>query len=264
MLNDLKTYVKGNISVGIGYIIVPPDVDRQKYIDTCYAKETVSMYLDFGGFSVNNVRVSVDALNLIEFPKEGEDFGSCVIFCLHPQKKFPIVLSVINKDEECLSLHYKEFKRTKSEGLNSVTITGNGQRGSLHVSVEDMEGRGGEIYVSLNQRDRSGKFTVEVKGQISLISDNLYLFNKKLQLINETTSLLSKTKISLGVDNYEQAVLGNTLNDEILGPLINVLKQFRVQTAMGPSGIPLPDIVQSLQQIQGKLGNILSEKVELE
>ena len=64
MLNDLKTYVKGNISVGIGYIIVPPDVDRQKYIDTCYAKETVSMYLDFGGFSVNNVRISVDALNL--------------------------------------------------------------------------------------------------------------------------------------------------------------------------------------------------------
>ena len=59
-------------------------------------------------------------------------------------------------------------------------------------------------------------------------------------------------------------MLGNTLKDEILDPLINVLKQFRVQTAMGPSGIPLPDIVQSLQQIQGKLVNILSEKVELE
>ena len=87
MLNDLKTYVKGNISVGIGYIIVPPDVDRQKYIDTCYAKETVSMYLDFGGFSVNNVRISVDALNLIEFPKEGEDFWKLCYFLPSPSEK---------------------------------------------------------------------------------------------------------------------------------------------------------------------------------
>lgn len=264
--------------VGLGYIIVPPDTDRGEYITTCYAKETVSFYPDAGGVSYNNIHLSVEALQEIEFPEGSERFGSCVVFILHPTQKIPIIIGVINKLSESLTLNYKEFKLQKSLGENSVTISGRGDRGNLFVSVNSDDEYGGKINIKISKTTKDGEFILEVQGNIKIISTKLSFENEEIEILSETSAII-KTKeftleadnikfkgkklIELGEKNLEKAVLGDTLLNDIIKPLLTALKTSPLVTP-GTTGVINPIILTQLESIETKLSSILSQKVKLE
>lgn len=265
-------------SVGLGYVVVPPDVDRDTYIANCYLNETVSILPDNGGFSFNNIKVSKSALQDIEFPKGKDGLGSCVVYLLHPRMKYPIIIAVIGKNNESAVLNYKEFKLTKSDGTNSVTILGSGTEGNLFLSVESEGEDKGGIYVTVNNRDNLGVLSLEVKGDVIIISksltaeikENISLKSKEFLLENKKTVIKSEDEILLGVENYQKAVLGDDLVEDVLRPLISCLKSFIVITVQGVPGVSVPSssidptTLSSLEQINKKLDSILSQKVKIE
>lgn len=256
-MEELLKLIASKVWCGIGFVIVPPDVEREQYIDTCFASETISIYPEIGGTSFNRVPLSQEALQQVEFPDEDKKFGSQVVYLFHPTTKNPIIIAVLSKRNELVGVQHKQFKLFKSDGENVVSIIGDGKRGNLLVTVKSTETKGGQILINLIQSGGSGKFALQVQGDISLMANHFELKNK-------TTKILSKEKISLGVEGYEPAVLGQSLCDEILKPLFSALKQIKVATAMGPSGTPLPDFLQKVIELENKLDTILSEKVEIE
>lgn len=264
MTNELDQIIKflsTKIFCGIGYVVIPTDVGRLDYIQTCMAKETISIYPETGGTSYNEVPISVSALRDIEFPEEGTRFGSQVIYLLHPTHRTPIVIAVIDKLNETINLGWKEFKLSKTVDNNEVTILGDAKQGSLFITVNSQKDIGGEIYLKVIKGDKAGKLDINVQGDIIFVCKNFTLKSENIILKNKTVRILSNTKISLGMSEYEPAVLGNTLKD-ILGELIDAIEAITVPTALGPSGTPMNKA--SFIAIKNKLKDFLSEKVELE
>lgn len=259
---------------GIGSIIVPPDVDRQTFIDRCFSTETVSVLPQTGGLSFNNVPVSLSALQYIEFPVEGNKVGSTVVYLFHPKTNKPIVIAVLSNKSELYGVEWKQFKHFKSENGNYVSVVGDGRRGNLYITVAGTEeSSGGQIFVSLLNNSNTGVLRVSVQGDILLVHNNFKMTcvtaemtcKDKFEVITDDAILNAKTKVSLGKENYEPVVLGNKLKDDIIKPLLDALKKdLTVSTAMGPSGPPLPAFVAKIVEIETKLDSILSQKVETE
>lgn len=158
---------------GIGFVIVPPDIDRDSYIETCFRTETVSIYPDTGGTSYNNVPISLSALQDIEFPDKEGVFGSQVVYLLHPQQRFPIILAVVDKNNEMKGISWKQFLLSKDHNGSMVQVRGDARKGTLYFNVTSNTSGGGQIIVRLLKRDGTGKLTVQVQGDIFLYAKNV-------------------------------------------------------------------------------------------
>lgn len=261
-------------SCGIGCVIVPSDVERQVYIDRCFSTETVSIMTQSGGMSFNNVPVSLEALQHIEFPEETRTFGSQVVFVFHPQISKPIIVAVLSKGDELFGVNWKQFKAFKSEGENFVSVIGDGRKGTLCVSIRGTENEsGGKLQIRVVEPLNKGELSIFVQGSIQFIGNDFnvttntfkIINNEGFEVITKTAKINAEDKISLGKENYEPVVLGKTLKEKIIKPLLSSLKEdLMVSTAMGPSGLPLPGFISKITQIEAELDNILSEKVETE
>lgn len=271
-----------NPSCGLGCIIVPPDVDRGKFINRCYSTETVSMVAQSGGFAFHNVPITIEALQYIEFPGEKETYGSVVVFLFHPKTNKPIVVGVLSKKSELYGVQWKGFKRFKINEGNLVSVIGDAQKGNLFVTVAgDSNSSGGQIWVSIQEPQNKGVLKVSIQGDIQFISQNIELNCLTTKIVSKTSieaetddltvtaqktiKLSAEDKVSIGKENYEPVVLGDTLKNDVIAPLLSALKtDLMVSTAVGPSGPPLPNFVAKIAQIEAKLNNILSQKVEVE
>lgn len=96
----------------------------------------------------------------------------------------------------------------------------------------------------IQQRDSSNT----VKQQITLSGDECWITSDKIRFTKQAPS--------------QDAVLGNKLKDDILQKLCEELEKLTVNTAMGPSSIPVN--VAAITAIKGQLSTILSGKVKLD
>lgn len=256
------------IVCGFGYVIVPPDVDRTKYIDSCFASERISFYPEVGGTSYNEALISREALREIEFPEEEKMFGSQIVYLLHPVSAFPIVIAVVSKTDEHLGLGHKEFKLEKGDGSNLVSILGRGKDGNLYVTVQSDKQTGGNVVIHIKKATGDGRLYLEVSGDIIIQSTKAISMNTE-----DIFRVRAKNKMFLGNkdesaeigsdDGFQQVVLGNYL-DEWVSDFAELLKQLQVATGVGPSGVPLPTWTQQLDQLVNRFKENLSQRVFVE
>lgn len=292
-MNDFERLLKmisEQPACGLGCIILPPDVDKQTFIDRCFSTETVSIMSQAGGLSYNNVPISIDALQQIEFPEDSTKFGSVVVFLFHPKTKKPIIVAVLTRTSELYGVEWKQFKRFKNYKDNYVSVVGDGKKGTLIVNVQGTANNGGgQIFINVGEPSNKGNLKISVQGDISFINQNFSINCVATKITNKeafelttksltmnvkedwnvetekNTKINSGEKISLGGDNYEPLVLGQKLVDDIFKPLFSALKtDLQVSTAMGPSGPPLPTFTAKIVQLEQKLNTILSQKTETE
>lgn len=168
-------------SAGIGYVIIPPDTDRTKYITECYKFSTVSIISEFNGVS-NRVPIDSFSLNFIQFPDDVNKFGSAVSFLLDPVHKKPIIVGIYKKQDERNDLKEHQFKFKRDFNGNVVEITGSpdGKYLALNVSADS----GGEVSINLKSKDESGKVSINVDGDclINSLSDTTIRQYGKLTL----------------------------------------------------------------------------------
>ena len=259
---------------GLGNVIVPPDVDRQTYIDRCFSTETISFLAQSGGLSFNNVPVTLDALQYIEFPEDSKGFGSVVVVVFHPKTNKPIVVGVLNKGTQLYGVKWKQFKQFKTYNGNYVSVVGDGNQGYLCVNVKGAaEGGGGKVFLSVEEPSSEGELKVSVQGNIQLIGQNLetsfltckIVGKEEVEVQTKVAKISASEKVTLGTENLEPVVLGDKLVSDVLKPLLSALKTtLKVATVVGPSGLPLPDFISKMVEIETKLDTILSKKVETE
>lgn len=286
LLESISNKINSMAYAGIGYIIIPTDVNKDEYISNCYLNETVSIYPESGGISYNNVKVSVNCLNNIEFPEDGEIFGSCVVYLLHPTQKIPIIVGVLSKMDESITLNYKLFKLMKSSGGNNVSITGDGSNGNLMINLLSESEEGGQLIIDVNNYSNTGVVKLRVTGNIFIISKNVNIKAKeKINLEAKEISVKSDKMevdvkdvilkgesvkfyndiVEVGDKDLQFSVLGETLKDEIIQPLISTLKTFSIVVSnFGPTTVISPETLTKLIQIESKLQKLLSSKLKIQ
>ena len=211
-MTDFRKLIKAlasQPSCGLGCVILPPDVEKQAYIDRCFSTETVSMIAQAGGMSFNNVPISVDALQQIEFPEKPGEFGSVVVFLFHPKTAQPIIVAVLSKKSELYGVNWKQFKRFKRYKSNYVSVVGDGKNGTLFVNVQgDENSKGGQIMISIGEPSNKGQLKISVQGDIHFIHQNLDMVclttkiesKESFEVISKIAKLNASEKVSLGAE----------------------------------------------------------------
>jgi len=203
--NNVSNYT---YPVGFGYIVIPSDEDRDKYIETCLRKERVSILLDGGGSIISNCYISREALNGIKFPEDSDDLGSCVAFISPKFNNLPIIVGIISKADETQLLEEDSFKRQVSTDGALVTIEGKGKTGELFVTVESEFENEGNINIALKSKNNTSKFNLKCFGDITIDAEG------GVDLKASDTVKIRSTEVIDGVEEIKSKVEVN--NDGVI------------------------------------------------
>jgi len=151
-----------------GYVFIPPNLDRGKYIQTAFRKEKISIILEDGGGVVNDVYISRTAIQDIYFPVEVGDIGSCVACINIPPYNQYVVVGVISKEDESQLLGEDEFKREKKTATGVVSVCGRGRTGELFIDIDSTEAGTGGVFVNVKNRNRDAKLNINVFGETNI------------------------------------------------------------------------------------------------
>jgi hypothetical protein len=154
-------------SAGVAYIVIPTDLDREKYIKECYRTSTVSIFSEHNGFC-NRVPIDNFSINFITFPNTKEEFGTLVSFLLDPVHKKPIIIGIYSNGISDLKENQFKFKRELNGQL--VEISGSTTDGSLGLNVKSE--KGGQVFITVGSVDKSGKINLSVSGDVNITASN--------------------------------------------------------------------------------------------
>ena len=297
MMNDLGIISpQNNIgNAGVGYVVVPPDIDRLEYIEDCYRTNTITMSGGVGYGYFFNVHVDSNVMQNLVFPSNVDDDvrGTAVVWVKDSVHQVPIVIASLRKQDDyyILSENQHLVKRETestsvvlfsdgSRALHEVTISGNKENpATLNIKVtSENQDSIINLYVDNELNIASQKkvnvltedeFSIKVNKEGDTITEIVYKkenglhykdeFDNEITIKDgEVTVVSDKINHNSGV---EPMVLGDTLAS-LLDDLCSALQQLTVMTAVGTSSVPVN--VASFVQIQAKINNIKSKKSNLE
>lgn len=230
---------------GMGYITIPSDTDRTKYIQTCYRTERVSIQLDNGGGVIQNCYIDKEKLQLIEFPDDSTGLGSIVAFICDRFVRKPIIIGVLSDRKYSQLLEERSFHKVVNTASGSVSIKGVGKKGSLFINVESTEETGGSIFINLKSPNNQGKFKVNCFGNIDLYAEGETVLNT-LKTINVKCSHIEgeKLKVSSSILLNQEGLVyeDSSLNKiEITEESVKIIPKSKLVVFSGNSPMVLGD-----------------------
>lgn len=203
--NSIPNY---SYPVGFGYIVIPYDTDRQRYIQTCLRKERVAIQLEAGGSVINNCYISKESLNRIKFPETSNELGSAVAFIVPKFYDIPIIVGVISKEDETQLLEENLFKHEVHDKNSIVSIIGKGSNGELFIEVNSEYSSGGNIHITLKNKESKANLNVKCFGNINIYSEGDIALEtlKQIQIqsfyVNENGEKKLNSKLNLSEDSF--------------------------------------------------------------
>lgn len=287
--------IKGNLPTGVGFVILPDNVDIQEYKDDVYRSGRITIYGGYGHSNFNNVLIDRETLQRVRFPKKSGEMGTPVVWVNIPKHNEVVVVAALKYDEDYFSL--SEFrKRTTAydEEGNFVDIDLDAKKGKITITGSGKTKRQ-EIEINLNSRDNDSVFKILIDGELlAKATDRMVFVSEKLIDLSTTTlagivnsrirlngesederltyeddfenKINSKkdflefradksSKINFG-DGNEKVVLGDTLK-KILEEYDDALAKMTVPTAFGPSGTRINDA--EFRKVRSKFEDFLSK-----
>ena len=189
--------------IGICYVILPGNVEREVYIQGCFRRGMVTVQFESGSY-MDNVPVELSVLQNIDFPLETEMLGSALVYNNEYVHNKPIIVGRLLKGDETTSLMENEFKFEKHTSDGSVSISGKGDKGNIFVRVSGKTVTGGNIFVNVVNSDNEGSININVQGNI-----NIELQDFNVNILNSSTV---KAKSDINIDTDSEMNIGSTDN----------------------------------------------------
>jgi len=220
---------------GISYITVPKTADRTEFIHDCYMTGTVSITSEAGGI-INKVPVSKGCMQLIEFPEEGETFGSQVVYVLDRIHNKQIVIDVLQNEDENSNNEENEYVIKRKFGDSVCEIRLNPVHESISITTS-----GDSPDILINNSKGSIETVSNIKKDTAVVSNEKYEVVKQIIVGNSnkySRIIQTDTNILVEIDKFvlskeEQAfVLGNVLK-EFFDKVLDTIANSTVSTAIG-------------------------------
>lgn len=269
---------------GIGYVVIPNDVDVAEYVQRCYRNHTISIGDGYGSTSMHKVKITQEALNNIDFPN-GNKLGSAVVWIRESYTNKPIVIGVLKNGGNLVGRYQQRIYQEIANQLVDIFL--DATNSIINISARGNSNVPGRVIITANSNNEEGDvvklvskdkiigegktYKLRLSNDIDLLindgeKDILSIMgnNEELHIkdnwgneiiLNEENCQILTPKFNVGQGN-EPMVLGNTLVD-LLKQLIDAILNMTVLTHVGPSGTPINASVFS--SIKGKLETILSE-----
>lgn len=279
-------------SAGVGYLVVPEEIDRLQYIDDCYRTQTVSINAGEGYGYYNAVRCPQNVLENLKFPTEGNR-GTPVIWVKDGMSHLPIIVGWLRKEGDYYSLAENQWRITRGDDKRNVEIFVDGNTANLQINVLGDDEEPSNLQIKLSSKNKDSVFNVSSDNEIqlngvkktTLNSNNeieliikeegekkfqlkytlkegfLYEdeFDNSIRCVDELIELKSK-KINHN-EGKEPMVLGNTL-ESILSDLLTAIQKITVISPTGATSTPVNSA--DFVKIQNKLSGIKSKYSNLD
>lgn len=165
-------------SAGVGFVIIPSNVDKDKYIEYCFRSSTVSIMLENGGV-LDNVLITNNALNEIEFPDSFDTKGTQLIWINQPRKNQPIAIGSISHTNEFVNFNKNKsaLRRATKNFVSEISV--DAQKGTVIITSNSSVEGGGDIYILSTNKNKTSKCVINISGDLNITSTNLNIINTK-------------------------------------------------------------------------------------
>lgn len=102
--------------VTTGYIMIPTQIDRDSYIETCYRTNKVCVLVE-GGLFKTDVYITNEAIQNIQFPEEPGEKGTQVVIASGAFRNQPIIIGTLQGNDEIFawSEEIQRFRKTSED-----------------------------------------------------------------------------------------------------------------------------------------------------
>lgn len=193
----------GNLPAGIGYIAIPDDIDRDKYVEDCYRTNSVTIFggIHYGFF--HNVFVDVDSMQKIKFPKDSKSFGSPVMWVNVPVFNKPAIIAVFKYTDDYEALEEQSTHNLLERNGRHITVSKRANDATIDIHIRGDSEMPGALNLNIINDNKTSELNVYVTGKTTLSSTEQLTLrsDKKLELI--VVDRNSKKKLDL---TYEDGV----------------------------------------------------------
>lgn len=149
-----------------GYIAIPEGVEREAFVETCFRRNRVTIITDYGSV-INECYILKNVLQEIDFPKEIGSKGSCVCYVCGEFSNKPIVIGVIDENDQTSLLQENMFNIHKKMNGTDILIQGDPNNNSLTISVVSKEASQLSVMVNGNEENA---LNIESSGSVNVTS----------------------------------------------------------------------------------------------
>ena len=123
-----------NESVGVGYVFVPEDRDRDEFVNTCFRTMRMSV-IDDNGNPIHNCYITKEVLQQIRFPRNSGEIGDPVVWVSKPFLAQPVVVGTFVTSDEPDDRSDQELRVLKQWNQGTIDIHGSSKEGFLTIDV---------------------------------------------------------------------------------------------------------------------------------
>lgn len=272
---------------GVGYIVIPKDVNTAEYVQRCYRNHSVSISGGYDSTYMHGVKITEEALNKIKFPENDDGLGSPVVWLRDSFTNRAIVIGTLKIAGESNMVQGSQQRLVQETAQSVVEMFLDALNCTINISAQGNE----NVPAVINLKASSGTDEGDVVNIISkdcIVTDSRHIkvnltedfeltinngeediihivgneeelhitdHFKNEAIFNEENVQILTTKFNVGTGK-EQMVLGNTLVD-LLSQLIDAILNMTVLTHVGPSGTPVN--AATFSAIKSKLKEALSK-----
>lgn len=204
-------------AVSFGYVIIPTDVDRDEYINTCLRTGRVSVMTE-GGVFCRDIYVTNECFENIEFPLENGAHGTAVVIASNPYTGTPIIIGTYPRNDESRMRNQEDmymFRKTFNDTTVSLLLDSHNKSAILNVSSST----GGIIKVS-STGSTDSIVTVDSSGTVEVKADEKAVIKSFTEVIAEVQNPdpekieneVRRIKIDLNEASFEWSKSNDQIN----------------------------------------------------
>lgn len=197
---------------GVGYVVIPTDVDREDFIKNCKRRKQVSILTEDMEL-IHNVRITNEAMNNVVFPERARVTGTPVIWSHIPPHSIPIITGTLDfGDSYPEDIDENSYSISKKNGKNFAKIKINAKKSSISLSTNsDDEDIKSMLDIKILSANNDAKMDVLIQGKTNFESSEE--FNLKTNKLFEIVIQDKDDKKIKTTINYKLGT-GLTIEDE--------------------------------------------------
>lgn len=210
-------------SGGVGFLVVPDEIDRTQYIEDCYRTQTVSMNGGEGYGFYNSVRCPQNILENLQFPTETSR-GTPVVWIKDGMSHLPVIVGWLRPEGDFYALGENQWRVSRGNDKRNVELFVDGNVAALQISVMGDSEEPANVDIKLTSQNQDSVFNLSSDNEInlnatkkaSISGDNELDFNIKEKgevkgqiryLIGEGLSIISEKNVSWTIRDDEDKEL---------------------------------------------------------
>lgn len=198
-------------NAGVGYVVIPPSITPEEYIEDCYRTNTVTIWGGRGYGFFNGIHVTEQAMQDIQFPVDSEDNkrGSAVVWIKDDNSQLPVVIATIRQQDDFFSLEQNQYRLNRCiDDKRSIEVFIDAKTASMFVNIVGDNEEAADFTIKVTSENKDSVINVYSDNEIDVSAENkVHVHSTDEVDISVDKEGITQTKITCKVDEGKSSVI---------------------------------------------------------